>query len=94
MVARTRPESHALVVTFSRDGEEPEEMFASDGQRAWRNAITLIARREWLLSGDTLTIRRADEDLTVEIIGRPQGELTASNLTRLNFQTLGGRNED
>jgi hypothetical protein len=40
-------------VTFSRDGEEPEEMFASDGQRAWRNAITLIAKREWLLSGDT-----------------------------------------
>jgi len=58
VVARTRPESHALVVTFSRDGEEPEEMFASDGQRAWRNAITLIAKREWLLSGDTLTVRR------------------------------------
>src|SRR5713101_5490612 len=58
VVARTRPETHALVVTFSRDGEEPEEMFASDGQRAWRNTITLIAKREWLLSGDTLTVRR------------------------------------
>src|SRR5258708_31706289 len=93
VVARTRPESHALVVTFSRDGEEPEEMFAIDGQRTWRNAITLIAKREWLLSGDTLTIR-AKDDLTVEIIRRPQGESTASNLTMLNFQKLGGRNED
>jgi len=95
VVARTRSESHALVVTFSRDGEEPEEMFASDGQRAWQNAITLITKREWLLSGDTLTVRQTDEDdLTVEIIRRPQGESTASNLTTLNFQTLGGHNED
>jgi len=31
VVTLTRPESHTLVVTFSRDGEEPEEMFASDG---------------------------------------------------------------
>jgi len=93
VVARTRPESDALVVTFSRDGEEPEEMFAGDGQRAWRHAITLIAKREWLLSGDTLTIRRADEDRIVEIIRRPQGESGASNLTTLNFKTLGGRNE-
>jgi hypothetical protein len=94
VVARTRPESHALVVTFSRDGEEPEEMFAGDGQRAWQNAIALIAKRELLLSGDTLTVRRTEEDLIVEIIRRPQGESTASNLTMLNFQTLGGRNED
>ena len=93
-VDRTRAESHALVVTFSRDGEEPEEMFASDGQRAWRNAITLIAKREWLLSGDTLTVRQTEEDLTIEIIRRPQGESTASNLTTLNFKTLGGHNED
>jgi hypothetical protein len=69
-VARTRAESHAIVVTFSRDGEEPEEMFASDSQRAWHNAITLIAKREWLLCGDTLTVRRIDEDLTAEIIRR------------------------
>jgi hypothetical protein len=74
VVARTRPESHALVVTFSRDGEEPEEMFASDGQRAWRDAITLIAKREWLLCGDTLTIRRMDEDHIVEVIQRVHGE--------------------
>jgi len=77
-------------VTFSRDGEEPEEMFASDGQRAWRNAITLIAKREWLLSGDTLTVRRTEEDLTVEIIRRPQGESTASNLTMAQFPDIGG----
>jgi hypothetical protein len=61
MAARTGPETNALVVTFSRDGEPREEMFASDGQRAWRNAITLIARREWLLFGDTLTVRRTDD---------------------------------
>jgi hypothetical protein len=81
-------------VTFSRDGEEPEEMFASDGQRAWRDAITLIAKREWLLCGDTLTVRRMDKDVTVGIIRRVHGESTASNLTTLNFQRLGGRNED
>jgi len=54
-------------VTFS-DSEESEEMFASDAQRAWRNAITLIAQCERLLSSDTLTVRRTDEDLTIEII--------------------------
>jgi hypothetical protein len=47
-------------------------MFATDGQRAWRNAIALIAKREWLLSGDTLTVRRteADDDHIVEIASR------------------------
>jgi hypothetical protein len=94
VVARPRAESRALVVTFSRDGEKPEEMFASDGERAWRNAIALIAKREWLLSGDTLTVRRTEDDQIVEIVGRPHGEATASNPTMLNFQTLGGRNED
>lgn len=59
----------ARVVTFS-NSEESEEMFASDGQRAWRNAITLIAHCERLLSSDTLTVRRTDEDLTIEIIRR------------------------
>src|SRR5262249_16139205 len=59
----------ARVVTFS-DSEESEEMFASDAQRAWRNAITLIAQCERLLSSDTLTVRRTDEDLTIEIIRR------------------------
>jgi hypothetical protein len=46
--------------------------------------------REWLLSSDTLTVRGTDEDLTVETIRRPQGESTASNLSTLNFKTLGG----
>jgi hypothetical protein len=52
-------------------------MFASDGQRAWRNAITLIAKREGLLSGDTLTVRRTDDDLSIEVVRRPHGESTA-----------------
>src|SRR5215471_20148155 len=94
VVTLARPESHALVVTFSRDGEESEEMFASDGQGARGNAITLIAKSEWLLlSGNTFAVRRTDEDLTIKIMGRPQGGSTASNLTTLNFKTLGARNE-
>jgi hypothetical protein len=40
----------------SANGEEPEAMFAGDGQRAWHNAIMLIAKREWLLSGDDVGI--------------------------------------
>jgi hypothetical protein len=70
MVGRTRPEPNALVVTFSRDGEEPDALFAKDGQQAWRHAVTLIAKREWLLSGDTLNVRRteADDDNIVEIL--------------------------
>jgi hypothetical protein len=66
MAARTRSEPHALVVTFSRDGEEPDTLFAKDGQHAWRQAITLITRREWLLSGDTLTVRRTENEATDE----------------------------
>jgi len=54
----------------SGNSEESEEMFAGDGQRAWRNAITLIAQCERLLSSDPLTVRRTDEDLTIEIIRR------------------------
>jgi hypothetical protein len=54
----------------------------------------MITKRGRLLSGDTLTVRQIDEDFTVEIIRRPQGESTTSNHTTLNFQTLGGRDED
>jgi hypothetical protein len=77
MVARTRPEPNALVVRFSRDGEQPDEMLARDGQQAWRHAVMLIAKREWLLSGDSLTVRRTDEDgpnaAVVRALPRPQG---------------------
>ena len=62
-------------------------MFASDGQRAWRNAI---AKREWLLSGDTLTIRRAEDDLTVEIIRRPQGEIDGVKSDEAQFPDVRG----
>jgi hypothetical protein len=79
MVTRTRPESNALVVTFSRDAEEPDTLFAKDGQQAWRHAVTLIAKREWLLSGDTLTVRRTEHDgggpntAVVRGLPRPRG---------------------
>jgi len=70
MVGHTRPEPLALIVTFSRDAEEPDTVFARDGVHAWQQAIHLITRREWLLSGDTLTVRRAeaDDNHVVEIL--------------------------
>ncbi len=64
MVARTRMGPAALVVTFSRDSEEPDTAFARDGVHAWQQAIHLISKREWLLSGDILQVRRAEADET------------------------------
>src|SRR5258706_8183422 len=72
--------SHVDPLTSASASMIPQRLgsaFVGASQRAWRNAITLIAKREWLLSGDTLTVRRTDEDLTVEIIRRPHGESTA-----------------
>lgn len=76
MVARTRPEQASLVVTFSRDGEEPESMIARDGERAWAHAIALITQYEELQHGDTITVRRAEDgpDATVvRGLPRPRG---------------------
>jgi hypothetical protein len=50
----------------------------------------LIAKREWLLSGDTLTIRRAEDDLTVEIIRRPQGEIDGVKSDEAQFPDIRG----
>lgn len=60
MVSQIKPGSGALVVTFNRDNEKPEILHARDGEHAWRHAISLIARRQVLLSGDTLTVRRIE----------------------------------
>jgi hypothetical protein len=68
-------------------------MVASDGERAWRNAITLIAQCERLLSRDTPTVRRTDEDLTIDITRRLK-ENRRRQSDYAQFQEIGGRNED
>jgi hypothetical protein len=54
MVARIRPEPDALVVAFFRDGEDPETVHATDGQRALLMAINLMIRHRRLRAGDHL----------------------------------------
>ena len=76
MVARTRPQSTALAVSFFRDGEQPETIFARDGTQAWGHALNLIAKRQFLIAGDVLAVRRADEpddEQIVEILRAPGG---------------------
>jgi hypothetical protein len=60
MVARVQSH-HKLVVTFVRDGEEPESRYAADGKQAWASAIGLIAKHDALRHGDTLIVVNADE---------------------------------
>jgi hypothetical protein len=62
MVARTQPTRGLLVITFSRDGEEPETHQAIDGGRAAATAITMIAARLTLRPGDTVACRLASDD--------------------------------
>jgi hypothetical protein len=61
MVARTRTERGLLLVTFSRDGEDPEQQLASGGARALKMALLMIAKRDELRDGDQLTVQHADE---------------------------------
>jgi len=75
MVVRTQ--SHALlIVTFHREGEEPETMLARDGQHARAHAIALITECEGLQHGDTLTVRGTEpgDELIVEVLRRPYGK--------------------
>jgi hypothetical protein len=62
MVARVRPSPKALLVTFSRDGEEPEQMISKDGERAWMDAIYIISQRKELVHGERLTVCRVDPE--------------------------------
>jgi hypothetical protein len=75
MVARMEPHAR-LIVTFHREGEEPETMLAHDGQHARAHAIALIAECEGLQHGDTLTVRGTEpgDELIVEVLRRPYGE--------------------
>jgi hypothetical protein len=69
MVGRVRHEPDALVVTFERDGEEPQTQLvigsAADpgraGERAMIYALGMLLRRGRLLAGDRLTVEAADE---------------------------------
>jgi len=60
MVARIRHEADLLLVTFSRDGEEPEQQLAPTGERARKIALVLLARQAALRAGDNLTVVAAD----------------------------------
>jgi hypothetical protein len=73
VVARTRHEPTALLVTFTRDAEPPDELHAHDGQHALRQAFALLARREFLLSGDALIVRRPDNEPSGAFVDLPEG---------------------
>ena len=62
MVARVQPDQ-PLAVTFTRDGEPPERMYARNGHNAWEHAIAIISRCEELRHGDTLTVLRVGAPL-------------------------------
>jgi hypothetical protein len=57
MVAHVQPH-HPLAVTFTRDNEPVERLYARDGEHAWAHAIALISQHEELQHGDTLTVLR------------------------------------
>jgi hypothetical protein len=63
MVARTRSETGGLIVVFSPDGEEPQEMPATDSYRAAAIATTAIDTRPRFLPGDIVMCRLADDGL-------------------------------
>lgn len=60
MVARCKPASQNLVVTFERDDGESVRIVVVDGKRALLRAVaTLIAYRE-LRAGDRLTVEAVE----------------------------------
>jgi hypothetical protein len=64
MIARVQvvKTGSTLRVIFHRLGEEPEVLIARDPEHAWAHAIALISQREDMRHGDTLTVRRTDEE--------------------------------
>jgi hypothetical protein len=63
MVARTRPEPAALVVTFERDGEVIERSPARDGRQALLRAASMVIGQGELRAGDVLrVVALADSD--------------------------------
>jgi hypothetical protein len=62
MVARTKHEPHALVVTFTRDGEVVERAHARDGRQAVLRAASMVIGQGELRAGDVLRVVAADDD--------------------------------
>jgi hypothetical protein len=61
MVGRTRTYRGTLLVTFTTDGEEPEQQLAATGERALKVALLMLAKRDALRPGDSLTVQAAEE---------------------------------
>ena len=55
------PSQTLLLITFETDGEEPEQERARTGERALKVALLMIAKRDELRHGDSLTVVKADE---------------------------------
>jgi hypothetical protein len=62
MVARTKPEPAALVVTFTRDGEVIERSHARDGRQAVLRAASIVIGQGELHAGDVLRVVAAADD--------------------------------
>jgi hypothetical protein len=62
MVARTRSEPAALVVTFERDGEVVERSPARDGRQAVLRAASIVIGQGELRAGDVLRVVAAADD--------------------------------
>lgn len=61
MPVHMKHEPDALVITFERDGEEPETLMAANGRQALTHAVGLIVTHRELQAGDRLTVTAADE---------------------------------
>jgi hypothetical protein len=61
----------SLLVTFARDGEEPERQLVLSPERALIVAMAMLARRFGLYAGDHITVQRADDgvDMTPREVG-------------------------
>jgi hypothetical protein len=56
MVARTKPDPHALVVLLERDGEIVERAQARDGRQAVLRAASIVIGQGELRAGDILRV--------------------------------------
>ena len=75
MPGYTRHEPALLLVTFASDGEEPEQQRAPTGERALKVALLMLAKRDQLRHGDTLTVVNADqEEPSATVLRGPGGE--------------------
>ncbi len=74
MPAHIRTNPALLLVTFETDGGEPEQALAPTGERALKMALLMLAKRDELRHGDTLTCQRADEDESATVLRGPGGE--------------------